>query len=277
MIFLKTQEGKNMNEIINTAIQYFSSLGYIGMFCGMFLSNSFIPFPSEIVMIPAGIFVATGKFGFIGSVLAGTLGGICGSLFNYILALKLGREILIKWKIVKIAHMNKSDEFFEKFGVLSVLFGSVMPVIRQYISVPAGLSKMNVYKFIVCVGMGVCVWVTFLTSLGFFVGDNLYLRFQILSHFNIILILLVVVTIAVIVLTRLKKWHKCRTATKKEIKTMIETEVREEIKDLIEAEVREEIKDLIEAEVKEEVEDEVEALVKKEVEALDKKKSKKSK
>jgi len=244
--------------------EYFSNLSYLGMFCGMFLSNSFIPFPSEIVMIPAGYLAGSKEVSFSLSVVAGTLGGISGSLFNYILSFKLGRELLLKLKIVKESHVNKSEKFFEKYGILSVLFGSLMPVIRQYISVPAGISRMKLHKFISCISVGVLIWIVFLTTLGYFVGDNRLIILQILNNFNTTLIFLAVLTASTIVLFKIKKWRKCRVQTKAEIKNLVRKEVEDEVKE----ELRDEIKELVEEEVEEEVKD----LVKKGIKAKIKKK-----
>jgi len=175
-----------MLEIINLLSEYFLEFGYIGIFILMTIESSFIPFPSEIVMIPAGYFIAMQKMTFTGAILSGILGSLFGALINYYLSLYLGRKLLIKFKIINAEKLEKSEKFFEKHGCISTFVARLIPVIRQYISIPAGVSKMNIFKFSLFTSLGAGLWVIVLTLLGYFIGDNQELISHILHNFKIL-------------------------------------------------------------------------------------------
>lgn len=161
--------------IFHILAEYFLNFGYLGIFILMALESTFFPFPSEIVMIPAGYFVATGEMNFTMAVAAGIGGSIAGALFNYYLGLKVGRTLLVKYgKYFKITEekIQKADRYFEKYGALSTFIGRLIPVVRQYISLPAGISRMNLFTFSLFTGLGAGIWVIFLTLIGVLCGQN---------------------------------------------------------------------------------------------------------
>ena len=151
------------------------SFGYFGIFFLMFLESSFIPFPSEVVMIPAGVLAHLGKMNFFIAILCGILGSLAGALLNYYLAFSFGREVLIKFgKYVFFDEktMIKMENFFAKHGHISTFSGRLIPVVRQYISLPAGLGKMPLVRFCLYTSLGAGIWTTILTTLGYFLGQN---------------------------------------------------------------------------------------------------------
>lgn len=141
----------------------------------MFLESSFIPFPSEVVMIPAGYLAHLGEMNFFLVILCGILGSLFGALLNYYLALFLGREILLKYgKYVffDAKTMEKMETFFAKHGHISTFSGRLIPVVRQYISLPAGLGRMPLARFCLFTTLGAGIWIAILTTLGYFLGQN---------------------------------------------------------------------------------------------------------
>lgn len=163
------------NEIIGWLVATIGELGYVGIMSLMFLESSFFPFPSEVVMIPAGYHVWQGEMSFIIVILAGIMGSILGALFNYWIAIKWGRPFFIKYGkyfFVSLKSIDKADAFFLKHGEISTFVGRLIPVIRQYISLPAGISRMNLYKFTVWTSIGAGIWVSILTLLGYFLGEH---------------------------------------------------------------------------------------------------------
>jgi len=164
-----------IHEIANIIIESIGTVGYLGIFFLMFLESSFFPFPSEIVMIPAGYLAFKGEMNIYLAILAGVFGSVAGAIFNYYLALHFGRKFLLKYGkyfFLKEESLNKLEIFFSRHGEVSTFNGRLIPGIRQYISLPAGLSKMNIYKFSLFTALGAGVWVIVLASLGYFLGSN---------------------------------------------------------------------------------------------------------
>ena len=182
--------------IIDFIVQTVGDLGYIGIFLMMFLESSFFPFPSEVVMIPAGYLASKGEMNIYLVLFTGLLGSISGALFNYFLAIKFGRTIIIKYGkyfFFKEESLNKMEIFFKNHGEISTFTGRLIPAVRQYISFPAGISKMNLSKFIIYTSLGAFIWVFILTILGYFIGDNEVLIKEYLHNIIYIIILSLII------------------------------------------------------------------------------------
>ncbi|RBQ28922.1 DedA family protein [Aliarcobacter vitoriensis] len=200
-----------LSEIISFIVQTVGSLGYIGIFIMMFIESSFIiPFPSEVVMIPAGYLAYKGEMSMLLVVLSGILGSLAGALFNYYLAIKLGRKLLVKYGnyvFIKEETLEKIEQFFKEHGHISTFFGRLIPVVRQYISLPAGLAQMNLAKFTFYTTLGAGLWMIVLAYLGYFLGDNEELLKEYL-HLIIIVILVSIVIFSYIYYKITKKRKK---------------------------------------------------------------------
>ena len=162
-----------MNHIIHTIVDMVGSLGYVGVFIMMFLESSFFPFPSEVAMIPAGYLVYRGEMNMYLALLAGASGSLAGALFNYYLALYFGRGFLLKYGkyfFFTPKTMDKMDKFFQKHGEISTFLGRLIMGVRQYISLPAGLAKMNLAKFSIYTTLGATIWITILAVFGYYLG-----------------------------------------------------------------------------------------------------------
>ncbi|MCD4757124.1 MAG: DedA family protein [Arcobacteraceae bacterium] len=164
-----------LHEIVDFIVNTVSDLGYIGIFIMMFLESSFFPFPSEVVMVPAGYLASKGEMNIYMAIGAGIIGSLAGAVFNYFLAVKYGRAFLSKYGkyvLVKEETLQKMEDFFAKHGHISTFSGRLIPAVRQYISLPAGLAKMNLWKFSLYTSLGAGIWVLILTLLGYFIGQN---------------------------------------------------------------------------------------------------------
>jgi len=192
-----------LNEIVNFLVSTIGQMGYIGIFALMFLESSFFPFPSEVVMIPAGYLAYQGEMSLSLVLLFGILGSLAGAWFNYLLASKFGRKFLSK--IMSHEKVEKLEAFFENHGHISTFTGRLIPGIRQYISFPAGLAKMNALKFSIYTTLGAGIWASILTFLGYFLGANTELIHQYLKEITIITLVLVVIMIAIYVKVKKKQ------------------------------------------------------------------------
>lgn len=196
-----------LSSIVNFIVETVSSLGYFGIFIMMFLESSFFPFPSEVVMIPAGYLASKGEMNIYLVLLFGILGSLAGALFNYYFAIKLGRAFLLRYgKYILISEETilKMEEFFKNHGHISTFSGRLIPGVRQYISLPAGLSRMNIFVFSLYTSLGAGIWVLILTILGYFLGNNQALVKEYL-HIIIIVILILLAIFAYFYYRRVKK------------------------------------------------------------------------
>jgi len=164
-----------LHEIIQLIVSTVSSWGYPGIFLMMALESSFFPFPSEVVMIPAGYLAYKGEMNLVLAILSGISGSLVGALFNYWLAVKFGRPFLLrygKYVLFKEHSLQRMEDFFARHGHISTFTGRLIPAVRQYISLPAGLARMNLAAFSFYTSLGAGIWVTILALLGYTLGHN---------------------------------------------------------------------------------------------------------
>lgn len=161
--------------IVNLTGGALDNLNYFWIIVFMTIESSFIPFPSEVVMIPAAYMAAAeGQMSIPMIITCGTTGALFGALINYALAYYLGRPIVYRFANSRFGHMclinqekvEKAEAYFYKHGVISTLIGRLIPAIRQLISIPAGLSKMNIWKFMIYTCLGAGVWNAVLVGIG---------------------------------------------------------------------------------------------------------------
>ena len=195
-------------EIISFLINSIGALGYFGIFILMFLESSFFLFPSEIIIIPAGYLAYQGKMSLWIIVVIGILGSIAGAWLNYFLADKFGRKLVLK--LLKESKLKKVEDFFEKHGHISTFNGRLIPVVRQYISFPAGLAKMNPFKFTIYTGLGAGIWILVLVFLGYFLGQNKNLVSRYLKEITEIVLAFVAILTAAYICYR--KYFKNKTS-----------------------------------------------------------------
>ena len=160
-------------------------MGYLGIFLLMLIESSFIPFPSEIVLVPAGYLAQKGDMQISIILLVSLMGSISGALINYFGALYVGRKFLLrygKYFFISNETLDKMETFFAKHGAISTFSGRLIPGIRQLISLPAGLSRMDLKVFILYTSLGAFIWSAILVALGYFIGENQDLLNEYLSQ-----------------------------------------------------------------------------------------------
>ena len=185
-----------IKELAQALVDLIFDWGYLGIFLLMVVESSFIPFPSEIVLIPAGYLASQGEMNIVyimTSALAGSLGG---AFINYYLALTLGRKFLLKYGnyfFISEATLEKMERYFKSHGHISTFTGRLIPGIRQLISIPAGLARMNIVEFSLYTSLGAGIWALILTLLGYFIGANQELINLYLKEITIIMVILLII------------------------------------------------------------------------------------
>jgi membrane protein DedA with SNARE-associated domain len=200
--------------VIETISSWIAKFGYPAVFAVSLLENIFPPIPSELVFPLVGFATQTHDLGImtaIGMAIVGSVGSTVGALIIYIVALKIGLPVIIRigkrYHILPESDIRKAETWFDKHGELAVFLGRLAPGIRELISIPAGIAKMNIVKFTFFTFIGSCIWSLFLTLVGFFIGNAwimFYNKYSII--FDVAGITLILVVIVLIVL----KYHKSR-------------------------------------------------------------------
>lgn len=164
-----------MHDFIAWILATVHDWGYTGIFVLMALESTVLPVPSELVLIPAGYLAHQGQMDFWLIVLASTVGSVVGASINYYAALWVGRPFLERWGryfFVRPELLHKTDAFFLKHGAVSTFTGRLIPGIRHLISLPAGLTRMNLGAFALYTALGAGLWSLILTLFGYFLGGN---------------------------------------------------------------------------------------------------------
>ncbi|MEW6586418.1 MAG: DedA family protein [Nitrospirota bacterium] len=164
-----------MNEFLTWLVETVGTMGYPGIMFLMFVESTFIPLPSELVIPPAGYLIARNQMSWSGVIVSGTAGSVLGALFNYAIAVYLGRPFILRFGRyfgITENRFRKGEVFFLRHGNISTFIGRLILGIRHYISFPAGLCRMNLTKFCFYTAFGAGVWVWILAYIGYFVGNN---------------------------------------------------------------------------------------------------------
>jgi len=164
-----------VSHFIDWILKVCLDLGYPGIIALMTMESSILPVPSELVMTPAGYWAAKGEMNFAVALLCGILGSVIGALANYYGAQLIGRPLIQRYGryiLLSEKNLERSERFFAQHGEISTLIGRLFPVIRHLISIPAGLHKMPLPKFILYTAVGAGVWCAILTYIGYFLGQH---------------------------------------------------------------------------------------------------------
>ncbi len=155
----------------------------------MAVESSFIPFPSEVVVPPAGYMAAEGNMNIFAVVAFATLGSLIGAVVNYVLSLYVGRPIVYKFADSRLGHLcllnkakiQKAEAYFDKHGIVATLLGRLVPGIRQLVSIPAGLARMNFLKFCLYTTVGAGLWNIVLAAIGYYLHSVVGSRDELLE------------------------------------------------------------------------------------------------
>lgn len=161
---------------MTTAVSNFvASYGLLAVFILMVFESCGFPFPSEVIMPTSGLLAATGHMNLVAAIVVGALANLVGSLIAYGVAARFGEPLLLgpgRYIGIRRHHLEMADGWFQRWGLLAVLIGRVLPVIRTYISFPAGLARVDLLRFSALTFIGALPWCAALALVGYFLGRN---------------------------------------------------------------------------------------------------------
>ena len=164
-----------MEQFSQLVLDFISSWGYFAVAILMAAENACIPIPSELILGFAGFLVYLGTMSFGGALAAGMIGGILGSLFAYAVGHRGGRSFVDKYGhyfFIKKSHVDVAQDWFDRYGLKAVFFSRMLPVVRTFISLPAGFAHVDLKKFVVYTIAGSLPWTALILYLGLFFGEN---------------------------------------------------------------------------------------------------------
>ena len=189
-------------------INLIGSLGYLGMFIAMVLEAIVIIIPSELILAMGGILAANGTFSIIGAILVGLLGSVFCAVIIYMMGYYGGRSFIKKYGkyfFMKEKDIEKSDKWFQKYGMSAASIGRFFPIIRTFISLPIGISKLNFKKFLIYTTIGSIPWTVLFVLSGFYLGNNYTKITQIMDIFKIPIIILFILVLIRYLYTKVLK------------------------------------------------------------------------
>ena len=174
LLLLASVTDKIVEPIVDVATEFIGSAGVVAVFLLMTLESACIPVPSEAIMLFAGFSVSNGELTLIGVVTAGVLGNLAGSWIAYAAGYYGRLDLLEKNKLIHVSpkHLRWADDWFERYGAATVFFSRMLPIVRTFISLPAGVAKMPFWRFTAYTLAGCIPWVLMLALVGEAVGDN---------------------------------------------------------------------------------------------------------
>jgi membrane protein DedA with SNARE-associated domain len=164
-----------LERLIDWLLHTLLHLGYPGIVALMAMESSILPVPSELVMPPAGYWIAKGEMNVWVVLACGVMGSIAGALANYWVAHLLGRAFVRRfgrYVLLSERSLERSERYFAAHGPISTLVGRLLPVIRHLISIPAGIARMPLPQFVTFTGLGALIWCGVLTGIGYLLGRH---------------------------------------------------------------------------------------------------------
>ncbi len=186
-------------------IDLIANLGYFGLFLGMILEAVIIIIPSELILATGGILAANGIFSFWGAFITGIIGSVFCAIVIYSMGYFGGRTFIEKYGkyfFMKNKDIEKSDNWFLKYGMISALIGRNLPIIRTFISLPIGIKRLSLIKFVIYTTIGSIPWTFLFVYAGYYLGDNWTI---ILEYVNVLKMPIIIGIIIFIIYKILKK------------------------------------------------------------------------
>jgi membrane protein DedA with SNARE-associated domain len=203
-LLLASVSDKVVEPIVDLATEFIGSAGELGVFVLMILESACIPVPSEAIMLFAGFSVSKGELTLFGIVAAGVAGNVVGSWIAYAVGYYGRLDLLEKNKLIHISpkHLKWADDWFARYGAATVFFSRMLPIIRTFISLPAGVAKMPFWRFTAYTLAGSIPWVLMLAIIGEKVGDNWEHWRHNLGYLDYVVLAAIVIAIAYLIVKR---------------------------------------------------------------------------
>jgi len=184
-----------------------NKIGYVGVFLLMTLESANIPIPSEVTMPFAGFLVSSGRFNLWILILIGALGNLFGSWFSYYIAYLVGQPLARFFKNSNFFRddYEKAERFFQKYGFASVFWSRLLPIIRTFISFPAGVFRMSFWKFSYLTFIGSLIWTGILTWLGFYLGSNWNVLGGYFHKFDYVIVIIGIILVGYYIYSKIRK------------------------------------------------------------------------
>ena len=194
-----------MEQISQAFLAFIDQYGYFAVALLMAMENACIPIPSELILGFAGYLIFAERMTFTGAMIAGMIGGMAGSIFAYIVGKKGGRPFVDKYGkyfLIKKSHVDLAQRWFDKYGVRAVFFSRMLPVVRTFISLPAGFARVDMPKFLAFTFAGSLPWTALILFAGMMLGENWQYLLELGHEFSIAFIVVCVIIVAVLYFRR---------------------------------------------------------------------------
>jgi len=193
--------------------KFIASTGHLTVFVGMVLESMVFPIPSEAIMPFTGFLIAEGQFSFWAVIIVSTLGSIVGSLISYVIGYYGGAPFIKKFGkyfLLDQAEFEATNRFFERRGAITVFICRFVPVIRHIISLPAGMARMNLWKFSILTIIGAGLWNTFLAYVGYRLKQNWQLILEYSKTIDEIVVVMLIILVGLYVYRHVRKKNKSK-------------------------------------------------------------------
>lgn len=164
-----------MEQISQSFLTFIDQFGYFAVILLMAMENACIPIPSELILGFAGYLIFAERMTFTGAIIAGMVGGMLGSIFAYLIGSTKGREFVDKYGkyfLIKKSHVDLAQNWFDKYGIKAVFFSRMLPVVRTFISLPAGFAHVNLKQFLFYTFLGSLPWTALILFAGMKLGES---------------------------------------------------------------------------------------------------------
>ncbi len=188
-----------MEQISQAFLTFIDSWGYLAVAILMAMENACIPVPSELILGFAGYLVSAERMTFTGAMIAGMIGGMAGSIFAYVVGATGGRKFVDKYGkyfLIKKSHVDLAQNWFDKYGIRAVFFSRMLPIIRTFISLPAGFAKVKFPPFLFYTFAGSLPWTALILYAGVLLGDNWEYLLELGHKFSVAFIIVSILIIA---------------------------------------------------------------------------------